>query len=222
MPQLNPLPSAVVFDFDGTIADTRTHIVRSYQETFRRLGMAVPDAERITATIGVPLRRSFQSVSDTLELELDLEHSIATHREVSQELGFDDIKPFPGIPGVIQALATRHIPLAIASSRSHDSLDEMVANVGLTGYFQIIAGPEDAEREKPYPDLLLALADRLGLSPASLLMVGDTTFDIEMGHAAGALTCAVTWGNHTRTTLEATYPTLIVENAAELAASLNV
>ncbi len=194
--------------------------MRSYQETFQRLGLPVPDADRIIETIGVPLRRSFQAVTGARERDLD--HSITTHREVCRELGFDDIKPFPGISRVIQALATRKVPLAIASSRSHESLDEMVANLGLTGHFRIIAGPEDAAREKPYPDLLLALADRLGLAPASLLMVGDTTFDIEMGHGAGALTCAVTWGNHTRSTLAATHPTVMVDDTAELAVLLDV
>lgn len=69
MPGLYPMPRAAVFDFDGTIADTGAHIVRSYQETFRRLGAAVPEAHRIVANIGVPLQQSFPSVAGTVEID---------------------------------------------------------------------------------------------------------------------------------------------------------
>ncbi len=220
MPTLQQRPSGVVFDFDGTIADTRSLIVASYQETFRRLNLPVPEAARIVETIGVPLASSIERICDNDAL--DTAQAVATYRAVFRDMGFEHVQAFPGLSEIIRKLQRDGLALAVASSRSHESLDDMVAHLGMSDCFSVIAGREDAERERPDPEMLRYIAQQFALPAGELLMVGDTTFDIEMGHGAGAATCAVTWGNHDRRTLEAVTPTVVVETADELAAELGL
>ena len=207
-------PGGIVFDFDGTIADTRDSIVGTFEETFRRMGLPSPGPTRITATIGVPLHLAFQHVAGMDEDES--RRAVEVYREIFRSREISSVRLFDGIDGVIHRLSARGYPLAIASSRSHHSLGRLVEHLGMTECFPVVAGREDAEREKPYPDLLLHVAERMGLAPSSIVMVGDTTYDIEMGNAAGAMTCAVTYGNHPREALEAVSPTIVVDTAPEI------
>lgn len=220
--QLNPAgetpaelnPTGVVFDFDGTIADTRSSIISTFEETFRRLELPYPGEETIAATIGIPLHISFQVAADMSETESTA--ATAVYREVFRDRELADVRLFDGMREVLDELSRRGMPLAIASSRSRPSLSRLIDYLGLSHHFGVVAGREDAPREKPYPDLLLGVAEALGVRPAHLLMVGDTTFDIEMAHNAGALSCAVRYGNHSANTLAGVSPTITIDTPAQL------
>jgi phosphoglycolate phosphatase len=138
------------------------------------------------------------------------------YREAFANRELDEVRLFNGIEKVLDRLHEGGVPLAIASSRSRPSLWRLIEHLGLAGRFTVVAGREDARREKPYPDMLLGVANRLGIDAGNLLMVGDTTYDIRMGHNAGAATCAVTYGNHSREELAAAYPTFMVDSPREL------
>jgi len=211
-------PAGVVFDFDGTLADTRHSILATYAETFRRLGRPHPGEDRVAATIGVPLHIAFRSITDMTEEESLEACDVYRAAFASREL--DEVRLFEGMEEVLDRLQAAGVPLAIASSRSHPSLSRLIAHLGLDGRFVAVAGREDAEREKPYPDMLLGVAERLGMDARDLLMVGDTTFDVRMGHNAGATTCAVTYGNHSREELAAANPSFMVDSPRELHGAL--
>ncbi len=220
--QLNPTgdtpaglnPTGVVFDFDGTIADTRSSIISTFEETFRRLELPYPGEETIAATIGVPLHISFQVAADMSEAESNA--ATAVYREVFKDRELADVRLFDGMREVLDELSRRGMPLAIASSRSRPSLSRLIDYLGLAHHFAVIAGREDAPREKPYPDLLLGVARALEIEPYRLLVVGDTTFDIGMAHNAGALSCAVRYGNHTADTLAEVNPTVTIDTPGQL------
>jgi len=216
MKQLDPLPAALVFDFDGTIADTRAVIVSCFQRSYRALGIPAPPADEISATIGIPLERAFHTLSGFSEAES--RSAAAVYRELFARAGHSDVRPITGMPDVVRTCHAAGYPLAIASSRSHNSLDLLLDALGLTSFFTIVAGPENAAREKPHPDLLFAVAEHLGICAARLLMIGDTSFDVEMGRNAGCLTLAVTWGNHSREALDAARASAVVDRPQEIPA----
>jgi phosphoglycolate phosphatase len=83
----------------------------------------------------------------------------------------------------------------------------MLEQLQVRTHFREVLAEEDVPGKKPAPDLVLELAARLGVSAARILVVGDTTYDIEMGHAAGARTCAVAYGNHPAARLREARPT---------------
>lgn len=206
-------PAAVVFDFDGTIADTRALIVASYHEAFACVGLDSPSDVSIAATIGIPLASAFRTLigpDETL-----IERAVQAYRDVFQLRGYAEVEAFPGMPEIIRSCSAAGLRLGVASSRSRQSLHGMLEHLELHNYFQAVASRENAGHDKPHPELLLWVITRLGLEPRQVLMVGDTTYDIEMGHAAGCLSCAVTWGNHDRATLAKVHPTVMVNDAGD-------
>ena len=87
----------------------------------------------------------------------------------------------------------------------------MLEHFGIRDLFAVVAGGDVSPRPKPHPDMLVWLIDRLGCRPDDVLMVGDTTFDLEMGRAAGTWTCGVTYGVHSRAALESCHPDGLID-----------
>ncbi|MCA1755250.1 MAG: HAD family hydrolase [Spirochaeta sp.] len=206
-------PTALVFDFDGTIADTRAIIVASYREAFARVGITCPTDQEISATIGIPLASAFRELTGAND-EL-IGRAVHAYRDVFKLRGYEEVEAFPGMVNVVRDCRAAGFRMGIASSRSNQSLGGMVEHLGIADCFEVVASREDATQDKPHPELLLSVVSRFGLEPRQVLMVGDTTFDIEMGHAAGCLTCAVSWGNHNDAKLRSVHPTVLIDNAAD-------
>ena len=158
----------ILFDFDGTLADTAQGIVETLRESFVRLGRPVPKEEEMVATIGRPLWKAFQTLGN------------------------------------------------MTTSRDRHSLDLILQNNGIDKYFETEVTVDDHLTPKPAPDMVLALLERMNIKADETLVVGDTTFDIEMGNRAGCGTCAVTWGNHSRELLLSACPDLIIDELAEI------
>jgi phosphoglycolate phosphatase len=205
----------VAFDFDGTLADTRAAIVAAAAQTLRELDHSVL-AESIVPMIGLPLREAFigAGIAD--------EHADAccAHYRACFPAHAGRVALFPEVADCLAELAARGVVMGIVSSRGRRSLLELIARLGIGGHFRAVLGDEDAPRKKPQPDLVLTLAECVGVAPERMLVVGDTTYDIEMGHAAGARTCAVTYGSHDRERLGRARPTYQLDSLAGLGALL--
>lgn len=213
-------PKAIVFDFDGTIADTQALILSSFRATYERLGRPAPAADDIAATIGLPLERAFQNLSGFTETEA--REVAAEYRRLFDSRVKEETLPIEGMPEVVKACAALGRPLAVASSRGRGSLIPMIEALGLDGCFDVVVGREDVAEEKPDPALLREIARRLQVAPDELLMIGDTYYDLEMARRAGAIAVGVTFGNHSREELSRAEPAAIVERPAEILQLLGV
>lgn len=205
----------IIFDFDGTLADTAPLIIATMQAANRALGLPERTDAQCRAMIGLRL----EEIPGTLWPELpDMSAEYArTYRRLFEELKGDcPAVCFDGVADTLGVLHRMGFRLAIASSRSHRSLDEYVAAFGFDGLFSLVVGGNDVARGKPAPDPVLAIADRLGWNVAETLVVGDATFDIDMGRNAGALTCGVTYGNQTRAQLATSCPDALIDTFASL------
>ena len=111
--------------------------------------------------------------------------------------------------------------MAIASSRSHKSLDEYVEQFGLQDCFGMLIGGDDVEHGKPAPEPVLTILKGLGWKAGETLTVGDAPVDIQMGRAAGTRTCAVSYGNGTEQELEAALPDYIIAEFPALTALID-
>ena len=204
----------LIFDFDGTLADTADGIVATAQETLRRMGVPDVPPEVIRGTIGLPLGTSLR-IAGELPPEKEAE-AVATYRELFACLELSRIRIYPGVAETLAAFAAQDIPMAIATSRGPNSLERILSGWGLSGYFPIRATSADGFPAKPAPDMVLALLERLKAPADETLVVGDTTFDIEMGNRAGCRTCAVTYGNHAGERLKTASPTWLIDEFAAL------
>ena len=208
--------AAIIFDFDGTLADTRKGIIATAQETLRRMGRAPADEAALAATIGLPLIDNF--ILGAGMAEEVARRAVEVYRTIFDEVAVPSITAFPGGEETLRTLAGRGIPMAVATSRGQRSLEMLMHGLGLDRYIppERCFGVETVSRPKPAPDLVYVILGKLGVRPEETLVVGDTTFDIEMGRAAGCHTCGVSYGNQTAAQLAAAAPDYIIDDLRKL------
>ena len=205
---------AVLFDFDGTLADTAPGIVLTMQETFRCMGLPIPQEDTIRQTIGLPLADCIR-ILGKLPAE-DVERGTEIYRELFPAFELTHITIFPAVPETVRELHSRGIRMAICTSRGRGSLESILSRNGLWEYFEAVVTASDNITPKPAPDMVLTLLDRMGLVPEDALVVGDTTFDVLMGNRAGCRTIAVTYGNHPPQQLRSVGPGRIIDSFPDL------
>ena len=226
----------IIFDFDGTIGDSQSLIVKTLQDTMRARKLEVKSEEACAKTIGLRLDEAFVSLFG-MSVEEGMECA-ATYREIFLDNKKTMIvQPFPHVIDTLRELYRRGYILGMASSRNHCSLDGYVKQMQLEDIFSSIVAGDDVEHVKPAPDMVFkALGEMLGmknpgasaedvLNPvtsaedvkdvlAETLVVGDMNFDVDMAHNAGCKACAVTYGNGTREQLASAE--FIIDDFAEL------
>jgi phosphoglycolate phosphatase len=206
----------IAFDFDGTLADTRAAIVAAAAQALREIEHPPLPDEHFVPMIGLPLKEAFLGAGVLPEAA----DACCVHYRACFPAHVSRIALFPAVRECLEELVRLEIPLGIVSSRGRASLLSLLEQLQIHGHFRAVLGDEDAEYKKPHPELVLKLADQLQVSPRHVLVVGDTTYDIEMGHAAGARTCAVTYGSHHPGRLEAVRPTYQLDSLSGLGALL--
>ena len=200
----------ILFDFDGTLADTAHGIVETLRESFVQLGRPVPAEEEMVATIGRPLWKAFQTLGNMTEEEAH--QAVDVYAGLFMQYEIPNIRMFTGVVAMLEQLAQRGIRMAIVTSRDRHSLDLILQNNDIDKYFETEVTVDDHLTPKPAPDMVLALLERMGINAEETLVVGDTTFDIEMGNRADCMTCAVMWGNHSRELLMSACPDMIIDD----------
>ena len=206
----------VIFDFDGTLADTHRTIIATVQQTLQELGHPIASEEAITATIGLPLRECYRHYLPELD-EAELDACEATHHRL-----FDINRktnppvPFPHVVETINWLREQGIKTTIASSRTSFSLRDLLKDMGIVDLFDYVLGSEDVSRAKPDPEPVLQTLRTMNISAEHNLVVGDMAVDILMGARAGCKTVGVTYGNGTREELEEAHADDIIGSMREL------
>ena len=205
----------VILDFDGTMTDTRSLIVRTMQKVIATLHLDKRSDEECAAMIGLPLKETFTTL-----LPISKEQGLECERLYREIFAASDpiksVQLFPKVLETIAALHSKGITLTIASSRGHESLDAYVEEMHLAPYIHYVLGAEDVEHAKPQSDAVLKTLRELGVTPEETLVVGDMTYDILMGSRAGAHTCGVTYGNGTREELLSVNAESIIDDFEQL------
>ena len=216
----------IIFDFDGTIGDSQSLIVKTLQDTMRARKLEVKSEEACAKTIGLRLDEAFVSLFG-MSAEEGMECA-ATYREIFLEnKNTMIVKPFPHVIETLRELHRCGFVLGMASSRNHCSLDGYVHQMQLEDIFSSIVAGDDVKHVKPAPDMVFkALGEMKGMNNpgtsaedikdvlAETLVVGDMNFDVDMAHHAGCKACAVTYGNGTREQLASAE--FIIDDFAEL------
>ncbi len=205
----------IIFDFDGTIGDSQSLIVKTLQDTMRARKLEVKSDEACAKTIGLRLDEAFVSLFG-MSAEEGLECA-ATYREIFLDNKKTMIvKPFPSCDrnpesvapsGLCSGNGQQQKPLLAGWIRASDAAGR---------YFSSIVAGDDVEHAKPAPDMVFkALKEMKGFyGKDETLVVGDMNFDVDMAHHAGCKACAVTYGNGTRQQLASAE--WIIDDFAEL------
>ena len=203
----------VVFDWDGTLMDSAAGIVESIQAAAEDLGLAVPSHAAARHVIGLGLHESLGRAVPELPPERYPEFAEAYRRHFRARQ--DAMQLFPGVAEMLEALESAGGTLAIATGKSRRGLDYALRATGLAGRFRH-SRCADETLPKPHPAMLHELMRESRLSPAELVMVGDTSHDLGMARSAAVDAVAVTYGAHSGEALRPLGPRTCVASVAEL------
>jgi pyrophosphatase PpaX len=193
----------VLYDFDGTLADSTELIMRSYRHTMTtHLGECPPDDAWLSGfgmTLESQLQRFARNDGEALAM-------LDTYRAFQDGIHDQMLRPFPGAVEVVAELDRRGYALAIVTSKHRRAALRGMELCGLVSHFDAIITPEDVRNPKPHPEPVLTALERLGVRAGEALFVGDSPHDVAAGRAAGTRTAAALWGPFPRQALEQSGP----------------
>lgn len=192
----------LVFDFDGTLVDSRPLIEAGMRHALDRLGLPHTHMEAWLDCVGLPVEIGIQRTFGPLGLTV--EDVLPAYRSFGHADHEHLIQPFPGMDALLRELRTAEVPLAIATSKRREPLTRQLRQFGWMDLFEPIVTPDEVTHGKPHPESLELIQRLTGRGPEELLMVGDTSFDLEMARNAGVPSVAVGHGHHAQEVL-ATY-----------------
>lgn len=202
----------VLFDFDGTLADTNHLIFESYRHTYKTLFNKSITDEFILSCYGRPLIIAFGEHHGT-----DMaKKMIEVYRKFNQREHDRLIKSFDGVNEGLSELKKMGLKIAIVTSKSKNMIGRGIKILGINKYFDAIITPENTEIHKPNPEPALKACEVLGLNPDKCIMVGDSIFDIMCGKAADMLSVGVSYSLTPKKELLAHNADHIINSISEL------
>ena len=210
-----------VFDCDGTLVDSQHHIVAAVVETWRRHDLPPPAAALVRTGIGLPLHQTLSRLAPDGDAALH-DSLTDTYKAVYTAMRQQPDHWEPLYPGVVETrdrLSAAGWLLGIATGKAKRGLLAVLDMHALKDRFVVLRTADDGPG-KPHPFMLTSAMSEIGVEPADTVMIGDTSFDIEMARAAGTLAVGVSWGYHPIEMLQAAGAHHLVHDYSTLAATL--
>jgi len=188
----------VIFDCDGTLVDSQNTILHGLEVGFDAVGLPMPEQQVALSIVGLSLERAFAELvgPDKAHLASDMAEAYRASKISRRKTG-EDLDPlYPGTREALNRLALRDdVLLGIATGKARRGVDHMVEVHDLHTRFVTIQ-TADTSPSKPHPDMIHRALAETGADPARTVMVGDTSFDMEMARAAKVHALGVSWGYH--------------------------
>ena len=204
----------IVFDWDGTIIDSQAHIIGSMQRAIADEGLEIPSPERIRHIIGLSLSRAIQNLFPDLS-DSAVESVAKRYREHFFADNEQTSELFDGAAEMIRDLHAGGYYLAIATGKGRRGLDIALEKTGLEPFFHITRCADET-RSKPDPLMLDEILTDLDLTSSNAVMVGDTSYDMDMARNIKMDSVAVTYGMHDRELLANSSPTYFIDTIQQL------
>jgi beta-phosphoglucomutase len=202
---------AVIFDWDGTLADTREVIVISFQKALEEINCQV-SGEYVERRIGIGAAETFREILRSANLSFDekqIQKLIERKSKVEIELT-SQVKLFEGVRDLLRTLKGK-IKVGLASMNNHCVIEHMIREMDLEKYFQAVLTAESISRSKPDPEIFLKTAFELKSSPEKSVVFEDSIFGVKAAKAANMGCIAVTTGVYSKQELEREKPSLIIK-----------
>ena len=208
----------IVFDWDGTLMDSTSTIVKCIQESARDLGLPIPDKRAASYVIGLGLQDAMEAALPDLD---PVYYPKMVERYRHHYLAKDnDLTLFDGVAAMLSELSQAGYFLAVATGKSRVGLNRALNAAKLLTVFDATRCADETF-SKPHPAMLQELTRELGQDMRRTLMIGDTTHDLQMAANAGASAVAVHYGAHTRAELAAYQTLFAADSVPQLHAWLN-
>lgn len=179
--------SAIFFDLDGTLVDSSIGIHNAFTHTFKDLGVPSPDAKTIRGFMGPPLESSFATCLPKEQIS----EAVQIYRSYYKAKGIHEAQLFPHIKDLLVELA-EHYPLYITTTKNTPTAVDMTSNFGIDHFFDGIYGSSPQALHKA--DVIRQALETHHLAPETVVIIGDTKFDMIGAQETGIQKLAVTWG----------------------------
>ena len=225
---------AVIFDLDGTLADTLESLAYCTNRALADFSFGPLDKVLFKKFVGngsrmhitralreehaeeVPGEDGRADDDGVLTRPRLLEEVHDRYLEYFAQDCMYGVKPYEGIVPLLEKLKERGIKIAVFSNKPHANTVEVVEKLFGKGYFDAVRGQKDGYPKKPAPDGVYAILEELDAAPEDCVYVGDSWVDIETGHHAGARSIGVLWGFRDRQELEAHHADAVISRPEEL------
>lgn len=209
----NPV-KLLVFDWDGTLANTTHLIVDAMMHAIEQLQLPLRSEQQIRDIIGLGLNEAATTLYPMIT-EADMFALLDAYRGNYLQNARGRTSLFPDVLETLEYFRSKNIYLAVATGKSRKGLNNSMNETGLNNYFNS-SRCADETFSKPHPQMLLEIMDELDVAAEQTLMVGDSIHDVMMAHNANVGCFAVTSGTQTRTDLEKLKPLGIIDTVNEL------
>jgi len=204
----------IIFDWDGTLVDSQAQIISCMDDAFAKLGLAYPGAAAIRHIIGLSLEAAAcrllpQADRSTIKALVD------TYRDLAMANRNHATQLFDCVKSGLRSLRQQGFYLAVATGKARRSLDAALSTTELADNFDITRCADET-CSKPDPMMLDEILTDLDMGPERAIMVGDTSYDIEMANNIGMDSIAVTYGMHDELHLRPVRPRYLINNFSEI------
>lgn len=203
----------IVWDWDGTIADSTGMISQALILAAAQSGLPALSEDQARSVIGLGLRESIHALFGDLSAEQA--QALAANYNRNYYAGEQQIVLFAGIAELIADLHKHGVKQAVATGKGRRGLNTALHQSGLGKYFSASKTVDECF-SKPHPQMLDALMDELVVMPSRTLMIGDSQYDMQMGKNAGVATAAVSYGSQSAAQLQLLQPDALFHDVASL------
>ena len=207
---------AMIFDFDGTLADSGECGLLATQKAFEEYGLPIPSKKEVDYYMGIPIEQSFHKMTNRTLKDDQFAELLQLFRKLYQTYEEQTITAFPHIAEVLSTFRKQGLLLFVVSSKKTDVLYRNLQKLKLDRFFTDWVGSDQVEHYKPHPDGIFKIVERYSLKVTECVMVGDAIFDVQMGKAAGCETVAVNWGSHSKEQLLNEGPSFFAHEVRDL------
>lgn len=216
---MNQQFALLVFDWDGTLMNSEARIVYAMQQAMSASGLEVLSKNTIRSIIGLGINEAVSRLYGDIGQDMTLRLAQAYRESFLDNRGIE-LRLFPGVKDALDILEARGYLLAIATGKGRTGLNRELDDTGLRTRFHATRCADESF-SKPHPQMLEELMQRCGVSPETTLMIGDTTFDLEMASNAGVAAVGVNYGMHPESSLRQLHPLTILNHIGDLPPWLN-
>jgi HAD superfamily hydrolase (TIGR01509 family) len=206
---------AVIFDWDGTLADTKRAVVQSFQKVLGEAGCRVSD-EFIARRMGIGTKNTIEEAMEECNITFDEDMlQNLTEEKIRIQASLSNIVPLFG--GAIELLERLHgrIKIALATMSSRKVVDKLLPEKRIEGYFDVVVTADEIVKSKPDPEVFLVSAAKLGVKPEDCVVVEDSVFGVRAAKAAEMKCIAVSSGAYSGEELEEENPDLMIDSLVE-------
>ena len=210
-----------VFDCDGTLVDSQHSICSAMTMAFEGEKLVAPDRTTILSVVGLSLPLAIARLLPEAEADFH-DHLSESYKRAFQQMRRDNAvsEPlYPGIAELIRQLDADGWLLGVATGKSDRGLNLCLSHHGIHAHF-VTLQTADRHPSKPHPSMLLTAMADAGAVPETTVMIGDTSYDIDMAQAAGARALGVGWGYHPPADLIAAGAHAVAMDSGELNAHI--